>query len=343
MKCLPAAKVAGTKGNVLHDWHAEVLAIRAFNHCLLQECDRMIADPRESSRLLRWRKPADGRGVNVNQPFAICDDIKIHMYCSEVPCGDASIELVMKAQADDTPWSVSESVPGSDVPAHLKGHESFSELGIVRRKPARGDSPSTLSKSCSDKLALKQCYSLLNAATSLLIPPNNAYISTLILPRPQYVPSACRRAFGPDGRMAPMVTESWPGDYSYHAFQICATDIDFAFSRGIASMLDEHPKGSNISAIWTPNVQETIINGVIQGRSWTDPQGASLVSKRRMWDLALRVLMQIEGVLPFGADQHVQKILEDRRRVKGDITLGALRGWILNHDDGFKRPALNWR
>lgn len=340
MKCLPAAKVAGTEGNVLHDWHAEVLAMRAFNHCLLQECDRMIANPGESSRLLRWRKPADKLDVNVNQPFAICDDIKIHMYCSEAPCGDASIELVMKAQADDTPWAVSGRVSGSDVPAHLRGHESFSELGIVRRKPARADSPPTLSKSCSDKLALKQCCSLLNSVTSLLISPNNAYISTLILPRPQYIPSACRRAFGPDGRMAPVATESWPGDYSYHAFQICATEIEFAFSRGIARMLDEHPKGSNISAIWTSNVQETLINGVIQGRSRTDPQGASTVSKRRMWDLALRVLMRIEEVVPLGADRFVQKVLENRRRVKDDITLGALRGWILNHGDGFKRPTL---
>ncbi|KAG6029845.1 hypothetical protein E4U41_000259 [Claviceps citrina] len=38
MKCLPAAKVADANGNVIHDWHAEVLAMRAFNRFLLDEC-----------------------------------------------------------------------------------------------------------------------------------------------------------------------------------------------------------------------------------------------------------------------------------------------------------------
>ena len=116
MKCLPAAKVQKTKGYVLHDWHAEVLAIRAFNHHLLQECCRITACPGEGSLLLRRTKPADKIDVTLNRPFAFCDDVKIHMYCSEAPCGDASMELVMKAQADDTPWSIKpESVPDSDV------------------------------------------------------------------------------------------------------------------------------------------------------------------------------------------------------------------------------------
>lgn len=115
MKCLPAAKVQGTKGYVLHDWHAEILAIRAFNHYLLQECSRMVACPGHDSLLLRCTTPSEKFDASVGQPFAFCDDVKIHMYCSEPPCGDASMELVMKAQADDTPWSISDNAPATDV------------------------------------------------------------------------------------------------------------------------------------------------------------------------------------------------------------------------------------
>ena len=115
MKCLPAAKVQGTKGYVLHDWHAEILAIRAFNHYLLQECSRMIACSSNDSLLLQRTKASEKLDLSVDPPFTICDDVKIHMYCSEAPCGDASMELVMKAQADDTPWLVSENVLNTDV------------------------------------------------------------------------------------------------------------------------------------------------------------------------------------------------------------------------------------
>ena len=140
--------------------------------------------------------------------------------------------------------------------------------------------------------------------------------------------------------MAPVATKSWSGDYCYRAFQVCATDIEFPLSRRSVAVSDEHLKGSNISAIWTLDVQETLINGVLQGRKQIDPQGASTVSKRKMWELALRVLMHIEEVAPSEADRYVQTVLNDRRRMKYDVTLEALNGWIRNHDDGFKRPSL---
>ena len=57
------------------------------------------------------------------------------MYCSEAPCGDASMELIMAAQEDPTPWAVPQAVDGnSDA---LTGRGYFSELGVVRRKPCK--------------------------------------------------------------------------------------------------------------------------------------------------------------------------------------------------------------
>ncbi|KAK3109394.1 hypothetical protein LTR53_017397, partial [Teratosphaeriaceae sp. CCFEE 6253] len=38
MKCLPHVKLEQAKGNVLHDWHGEILALRAFNLWLVDEC-----------------------------------------------------------------------------------------------------------------------------------------------------------------------------------------------------------------------------------------------------------------------------------------------------------------
>lgn len=136
MKCLPAAKVPQARGFLLHDWHAEVIAIRAFNRLLLDECLELAACPHKSSSVLRRRDAQEVSGSQGLQPFTICENIKIHMYCSDAPCGDASMELVMDAQQDATPWplTVPVAVAKGDIQS-LPGREYFSELGIVRRKP----------------------------------------------------------------------------------------------------------------------------------------------------------------------------------------------------------------
>ena len=137
MKCLPARKIPNAGGFVLHDWHAEVLALRAFNRFLIRECHDMAKSPEATSGIIRRRSENDtsaGRGL---QPFTLHEHIKIYMYCSEAPCGDASMELTMNAQDDATPWPIpSEDASGIDESTEtLKGRGYFSQLGIVRRKP----------------------------------------------------------------------------------------------------------------------------------------------------------------------------------------------------------------
>lgn len=134
MKCLPAAKVPRAAGLVLHDWHAEVLAIRAFNHFLLQECLKILESQHYTSSFIRRRKEGETSEVNGVQPFALRENLKLFMYSSEAPCGDASMELVMEAQDDATPWLVAEKPIPEQIPT-LKGRANFSELGIIRRKP----------------------------------------------------------------------------------------------------------------------------------------------------------------------------------------------------------------
>ena len=131
MKCLPGFKSSLLdSGTVLHDWHAEILALRAFNRFLLQECHRVVSYANYESLVLRRRQSCEGL-----QPFSIRDGLRIMMYCSEAPCGDASMELVMEAQEDPTPWPV--NISGEGATSGLLGRGSFSQLGVVRRKPCK--------------------------------------------------------------------------------------------------------------------------------------------------------------------------------------------------------------
>lgn len=133
MKCLPSASNTLLAANhVLHDWHAEIVAIRAFNHFLLEEARLLALNPDYDSTILRTWTPSDCQDA-MQQPFAIRDDARIVMYCSEAPCGDASMELVMEAQEDATPWPVTSNDDGTL--SQLLGRGFFSQLGIVRRKP----------------------------------------------------------------------------------------------------------------------------------------------------------------------------------------------------------------
>lgn len=202
---------------------------------------------------------------------------------------------------------------------------------------ARGDSLPTLSKSCSDKLALKQCTSLLSSDTITLISPERAYLETVILPQSQYLEPSFRRAFGTEGRMKPVVGKTWLGGFSYRPFDVRTTVINFDFSRYHLSSLEGQLKSSNISAVWTPCVQETLINGVLQGRKQDDPRGASAVSRKRMHDLGSCVSNQLDKYSASAVVRSDSIAISQRRLVKDDVTRMALKGWIRNYQDGFEK------
>ena len=136
MKCLSVSKASTPeKNHVLHDWHAEIVAIRALNAFLLEETYSLASSPVSASTFLRHRYPNEKSQSGGQQPFTFLDDVSIMMYCSEAPCGDASMELVMEVQEDATPWPV--TVENDSLKTTLLGRGSFSQLGIVRRKPGK--------------------------------------------------------------------------------------------------------------------------------------------------------------------------------------------------------------
>jgi tRNA-specific adenosine deaminase 1 len=252
------------------------------------------------------------------------------------------MELIMAAQDDASPWEIPlPSSTRSDSPlASLPGRAYFSQLGVVRRKPARGDAPPTLSKSCSDKITLKQCTSLLSSLTSLLVDPCNAYIDTLVLPESQYSATGCQRAFS--DRVKGLVNSTWPGGYRFLPFAVETTDQEFEFSRKSVKERSDKIAPSNLAAAWSASgVEETILGGVIQGRKPFDAKGASKMSRRLMWVAA----REASGVLDGRADikrllgsttyQEVKDgdLLADRRLVKQHVRQTALVGWIPNQGD----------
>ncbi|KAK5663231.1 hypothetical protein OQA88_6649 [Cercophora sp. LCS_1] len=339
MKCLPAAKLYESNGIAIHDWHAEVLTLRAFNHFLLREARTLALDPSATSPYLR-RRPSTEIAPSQPQPFAWNDALTLHMYCSEAPCGDASMELVMAAQDDASPWDLPSSLtspPPTENPS-LPGRGYFSQLGVVRRKPARGDAPPSLSKSCSDKIALKQCTSLLNSLSSLLISPWHVYLTSLILPEPQYSAVACHRCFSAEegGRMAGIKGKQWgESGYGFVPFRVETTKEEFVFSKRAVAARTEKTSASNLAVVWTANgVEEGLVGGVLQGRKQFVPKGASVVSRRGMWKLSSEVAALTGGFesVSEGTYGGVKggSLLETRREVKEHVRGGALKGWVRN-------------
>lgn len=351
MKCLPASKLPSAKGRILHDWHAEVLVIRAFNHFVLQECKAITTDGKDSPYIRRSINPTADEPPGNSPQFCWREDVTLHMYCSEAPCGDASMELTISAQQDASPWEaplpphlIPEKTPGSAAapePA-LLGRACFGQLGVVRRKPARADAPPSLSKSCSDKLALRQCISLISSPAALLVSPTGVYLSSLVLPESQFSEVACERCFSARGRMASLgtVETEWEGGYEFRPFVVRTTGLEFEYSR----RGPKHSEGvryvaSNIAMAWSCNgLEENLVGGVLQGRKKSDMRAGSAVSRGKMLTLVQEVARQVEPerfsrtLGTYGAFKN-NPGLTIRHKVKEDVRKGGLKGWVRNTGD----------
>jgi tRNA-specific adenosine deaminase 1 len=177
----------------------------------------------------------------------------------------------------------------------------------------------------------------------MLISPERAYIKTLVLPRSQHVPIAVQRAFSRNGRLCvlqPDITASWAGGLVFSPFNVDSTALEFSYSRRNFSY--EHSLiASNISAIYSPLFQETLVGGVLQGRKPSDPRGASIVSRRNMWNAVADVRATLRTGESTGIASEVSysafkasALLVNRRKVKADVLDIALKGWVRNDGDG---------
>lgn len=226
-------------------------------------------------------------------PFEIQPDIRFYMYCTCAPCGDASMELCMAAQEDATPWEIirqTNTTPAAEEEdVLLDGRAHFSLLGVVRRKPSRMDAVPTRSKSCSDKLALRQVSSLLSTQTIRLVAPTeNAYLAGLVLPEDEISRVGCERSFGKSGRMKALTDRTWPGGtggtdsttgHRFRPFEVLSVPAEevtvlWQFAKPRVTTEPEtnfkKSKPGNVSAVWTaaPTYLHPRTNAVDTGRKF---------------------------------------------------------------------------
>lgn len=219
VKAQPEHGIAGHEGRVLHDCHAEILAVRAFNLYVLEAGSAHIGG--------------------------------VHLYVSCPPCGDASMSLLNGG--DD--WD-----RASEAPQLLRGRAFFNCTGRIRTKPGRADSQLTISKSCSDKLCLRQTTGLLLSPLLYLRQQQTGASAPLFLDSlvcPQVLPDF-ERAFS---RWSPA-----------HRFAFAATSLEFE------DRCRDGAAASPCSLVWTPQRREVVANGIKQGSRNTP----SMVSRRAL-------------------------------------------------------------
>ncbi|KAH8353172.1 hypothetical protein KR084_009427, partial [Drosophila pseudotakahashii] len=137
-KCVGQSKLC-SKGFVLNDSHAEVLARRAFLRFLYQEL--------RQERIFHWNSKLNS--------YDLDEHVEFHFLSTQTPCGDACIldegdsEKHAKRQRLDEETEI--VYTGAKLISQLNDDPMQQTPGLLRTKPGRGER--TLSMSCSDKIA----------------------------------------------------------------------------------------------------------------------------------------------------------------------------------------------
>ncbi|KAL3195303.1 hypothetical protein MRX96_015779 [Rhipicephalus microplus] len=195
---------ASKLGSQIIDSHAEVLARRCFLRFVYSELlklargeDSSVFETTDSSVFECRLKPG----------------LKIHLFSSHTPCGDASIfpksgdessaDTVENVEYGETASkrprldpdiyrTGAKCVPGVAQDKKLPGAD-YHQLGVTRTKPGRGDK--SLSMSCSDKMAKWRCCGLEGALLSHFMASNKPLrLSSVIVAGCPYSEDAMRRA-----------------------------------------------------------------------------------------------------------------------------------------------------
>ncbi|KAL6298729.1 hypothetical protein BKA93DRAFT_809724 [Sparassis latifolia] len=271
-KCLPTSKFSD-EGDALHDSHAEVLARRGAVRWFLEEVQRTHSGGFDSPWIKR----------NVEGKYEMNGDVQVHMYISTVPSSFQGQEM---AELKDS--AVSSPLP-PNTPA--RGRNNYSLYGVLRTKPGRADSPSTLCMSCSDKIARWNVLGFQGALASNFLYP--LYIATLVIGEvdagmQSMVKEDCERALW---KRLDVLHHSLPPRFNINKPAIRFAQLPFIHSStslGVTSSCSD-------SLCWigdSLNPAEVLINGIKRGvppKHQHNPKFRPQLSKVSLFHLCERI------------------------------------------------------
>lgn len=291
VKALPNRFREFSEGTMVHDLHAEILAIRLFNWFLLDECSKLVdKDVAHVSKIIERNKCSQ---------FKLKDGIKLALLVTEPPCGDASISYLTDTLDDNEPWKEDtwkEDITNSRKRQKLdsavevvRGRMNFDKKGIVRTKPGRSDSVITLSKSCSDKLCMKQLIGITNAITSFLF-PDGIHLDYLVLPNDKLKKDDINRCF--DQRFI----QKLEGENNIHPLEVIGYNKDdYQFHKPKKHSPDVPSQLSLLHVIplkYTQVLNNGVKNGSFIKNKRPKTNGESIICNRQLYKKAHILLDQ---------------------------------------------------
>ncbi|KAK6465986.1 adenosine deaminase/editase [Scheffersomyces coipomensis] len=311
VKALPDSVRNYSQGRIVHDSHAEILSIRLFNWYLLEECSKLKQDESYISKLVE---------TSDDNKFKLKESVCLSLLITEPPCGDASMVKLINESENSEIWS--DIQPNKRIKLDtMRGRSDFGKLGIVRTKPGRSDSIPTLSKSCSDKLCLKQITGLTNPFTFDLF-PNGVYLDNLILKKDNYTTEDIDRCFKTR-------IKSW--DESIHSLKVIEYDIsDFKYAK------DNDKLPSPLSLLYLPQSKSTqVLNNGVKNGSYIKNKPPKKGGESFISNYGLYIKMASFQNLPYKSYIEFKKSNKQREKLKQQ-SKQLLGNWIHTSEDNFQ-------